>query len=61
MDKKRYVKLTQMRISSVQPLDAAILEIREAFEHAMTTDVLEIGFMDLTDAEYEALPEFQGY
>ena len=59
--KKRYVRLTQMGVSSVQPLEHAILEIREAHEHALTSDVLEVRFMDLTDAEYEALPEFQGY
>ena len=61
MEKKRYVKLTQMGVSTVQPLDLAIEEIREAFQHALTTDVLEIRFVDMTDAEYEALPEFQGY
>jgi hypothetical protein len=60
VEKKRYVKLTQMGVSSVQTLDLAIEEIREAFQHALTTDVMEVRFMDLTEAEYEALPEFQG-
>jgi len=61
VEKKRYVKLTQMGVSSVQTLDLAIEEIREAFQDALTTDVLEVRFMDMTEAEYEALPEFQGY
>jgi hypothetical protein len=61
VEKKRYMKLTQMGVSSVQTLDLAIEEIREAFKYALTTDVLEVRFMDLTEAEYEALPEFQGY
>jgi hypothetical protein len=61
VEKKRYVKLTQKGVSSVQTLDRAIEEIREAFQYALTTDVLEVRFMDLTEAEYEALPEFQGY
>jgi hypothetical protein len=61
VDKKRYVKLTQMGVSSVQTLDLAIEELREAFANALTTDVLEVRFMDMTEAEYEALPEFKGY
>jgi len=61
VEKKRYVKLTQMGVSCVQTLDLAIEGIREAFEHGLTTDVLEVRFMDMTDAEYEALPEFQGW
>jgi hypothetical protein len=56
--KKRYVKLTQMGVSSVQTLDLAIEEIREAYQCAMSTDVLEVAFLDLTEAEYNALPEF---
>jgi hypothetical protein len=50
-----------MGVSSVQTIDLAIEELREAFKHALTTDVLEVRFVDLTEAEYEALPEFQGY
>jgi hypothetical protein len=50
-----------MGVSSVQTLDLAIEEIREAYKYALTTDVLEVRFMDMTDAEYEALPEFKGY
>ncbi|MFA4986792.1 MAG: hypothetical protein WC712_09430 [Candidatus Brocadiia bacterium] len=61
MKKKRYVKLTQLRVSSIQPLDDAIEEIREAFKNAFTTDVIEIRFLDLSDDEYAALPEFSGY
>ena len=61
VEKKRYVKLTQMGVSSVQTLDLAIEELREAFKYALTTDVLEVRFMDMTEAEYEALPEFKGY
>lgn len=59
--KKRYVKLAQMGVSSVSTLDQAIEEIKEAYKNALPTDVTEIRFMDLTDAEYEALPEFQGW
>ena len=59
--KKRYVKLTQVGVSSVSTLDQAIEEIKEAYKNALPTDVTEIRFMDLTDAEYEALPEFQGW
>jgi len=60
MEKTRYVKLTQMGVSSVLPLDLAIEELREAFQYALTTDVLEVRFMDMTEAEYAALPEFNG-
>jgi hypothetical protein len=49
-----------MGVSSVQSLDLAIEELREAFQYALTTDVLEVRFMDMTEAEYEALPEFKG-
>ena len=61
VEKRRYVKLTQMGVSSVQSLDLAIEELREAFQYALPTDVLEVRFMDMTEAEYEALPEFKGY
>jgi hypothetical protein len=61
VEKKRYVKLTHMGVSSVQPLDPAIEELREAFKCAMTTDVLEVQFVEMTEAEYMALPEFPGY
>jgi hypothetical protein len=50
-----------MGVSSVQTIDLAIEEIREAFQYALDTDVLEVRFVDLTADEYEALPEFQGY
>ena len=59
-EKKRYVKLTQMGVTSVQPLEVAMLEIREAFIYALPTDVTTLQFMDLTDEEYAALSEFEG-
>lgn len=61
MEKKRYVKLSQMGVCTIQPLDLAIEEIREAFNHALTTDTLEISFVEMTESEYKLLPEFQGY
>lgn len=59
-EKKRYVKLTSMGVSSIQPFDAAIEELRDAFKYALTTDVMELRFLDMTEAEYQALPEFKG-
>lgn len=61
MDNKRYVKLTQMGVSSIQTLDRAVEEIHEAFKYALPTDIMEIRFVDMTETEYEALPEFKGY
>lgn len=61
MEKKRYVKISQMGVSSIVPLEMAIEEIREAYENALASDTLEMRFVDLTEDEYEKLPEFQGY
>lgn len=57
----RYVKITQMGLSCLQTLDESIEMLKEAHKNALPEDVLEVRFVEMTEEEYEGLPEFEGF
>lgn len=59
--KHRYIKLSQMGVTVTCDLETALDEIRTAHENALLTDDMRVNFIELTETEYEALPEFEGY
>ncbi len=58
---RRYVKITNAGVSSLNPMEDAVSLLREAFKTALTTDVFEVQFLDLTDDEYKAYPACRGW
>jgi hypothetical protein len=60
-EKKKYVKLTQLGKTVVYDLEQAIEDIKITFQEGSLSDTIEIEFVELSDAEIEALPEFDGY
>ena len=60
--KKRRWKVSQMGVScTYKNVDSLIEFIREVNEYGMDNDVFELTIMDMTDEEYEAMPEFEGW
>jgi hypothetical protein len=60
-EKKKYVKLTQMGKTVIMGIEQAIDEIKTTYHEGTVNDTIEIEFVELSDAEIEALPEFDGY
>jgi hypothetical protein len=50
-----------MGVTVTCDLETALDEIRTAHENALLTDDMRVNFIELTETEYEALPEFEGY
>jgi hypothetical protein len=60
-EKKKYIKLTQMGKTVIMGIEQAIDEIKTTYHEGTVNDTIEIEFVELSDAEIEALPEFDGY
>ena len=60
--KKRRWKVSQMGVEcTYKNVDSLIEEIRQFNEYGRDRDAFELVIMDMTDEEYEALPEFEGW
>jgi hypothetical protein len=57
----KYLKTSQMGVSSIQTLKQAQDELAQFLENAMPKDVLETMVVEMSEPEFEALPEFNGY
>jgi hypothetical protein len=57
----KYLKTSQMGVSSIQTLRQAQDELAMFWENAMPKDVLETRVVEMSEEEFEKLPEFQGY
>lgn len=61
LEKKKYVQLTQLGKTVVYSIEQAIEDIKITFQEGTINDKIEIEFVELSDAEIQALPEFDGY
>jgi hypothetical protein len=57
----RYVKISHMGVSSVMTLMQAREELNELYANALSTDVLELRFVEMSESDFEKLDEFRGY
>jgi hypothetical protein len=61
-NKMKYLKTTQMGVSCIQTLADAKEELESFYENAFPgNDTLETAVVEMTEEEFEKLPEFQGY
>ena len=59
--KMKYIKSTQMGVSTTLTAQQAKEEIDLLIENALPTDVMEYRVVEMSEEEFEKLPEFQGY
>jgi hypothetical protein len=57
----KYIKSTQMGVSTTLTAQQAKEEIDLLIENALPTDVMEYRVVEMSEEEFEKLPEFQGY
>ena len=58
----KYIKVTQNGgLASIQTLAQAQEDLKLFYENAMPKDQFEYSVVEMSEEEFEKLPEFQGY
>ena len=60
-DKKRYFRVSRNGDHCTMPLEMALEELRESFKGDEPGDGVTFQVVEMTDTEFNALPEFQGW